>query len=121
MEIIYSSIKDIEGLYKVLGDENRLKILFLLMEKGEACVRDIQRVLNVAQPTVSRHLGYLKKMGIVTEGRRGRWNYYSVEKHQPEIVKYQLNALKTAQYRRIFLEELHRLIETLPTSTKPRR
>ena len=34
MEIVYSSIKDIEGLYNVLADEARLKVLFMLTEMG---------------------------------------------------------------------------------------
>src|SRR3989304_261781 len=107
MEVIYSSIKDVERLYKGLADESRLKILYMLNEMGEACVRDIQQVLRVPQPTVSRHLGYLKRMGLVDNHRRGKWNYYFIVKQQPEIVKYHLNCLRNAQsYRKIFAEEM---------------
>lgn len=107
MEVIYSSIKDVERLYKGLADECRLKILFMLNELGEACVRDIQQVLKVPQPTVSRHLGYLKRMGLVDNHRRGKWNYYFITRKQPEIVKQHLIALKGAtSYRKIFSDEM---------------
>ena len=92
MEVIYSTVKDIERLYKGLADESRLKIMFLLNDMGEACVRDIQQVLKVPQPTVSRHLGLLKRMGLVDNRRRGKWNYYYLVKKQPEIVKHLLQA-----------------------------
>jgi ArsR family transcriptional regulator len=122
MEIIYSSIKDIEGLYKVLADESRLKVLFMLGEMGEACVRDIQQVLKVPQPTVSRHLGYLKRMGLVENHRRGKWNYYFLIKQQPEIVKQHLALLKNVQsYRKIFGHEMAPLLDKLLPRPKGRK
>ena len=122
MEIIYSSIKDIEGLYNVLGDEARLKVLYMLTEMGEACVRDIQQVLKVPQPTVSRHLGYLKRMGLVENHRRGKWNYYFIVKQQPEIVKHHLAALKSNQaYRKIFSHEMQPLLDKLLPRPKVRK
>jgi len=93
MGIEFSSVKDIKRLYKGLGDESRLKILFLLNELGEACVGEIQQVLKLAQPTVSRHLGVLRRMGLVDKHRRGRWNYYYLTGKQPDIVKNQLQCL----------------------------
>jgi ArsR family transcriptional regulator, arsenate/arsenite/antimonite-responsive transcriptional repressor len=122
MEIIYSSIKDIEGLYEVLADESRLRILFMLTEMGEACVRDIQLILRVPQPTVSRHLGYLKRMGLVDNHRRGKWNYYFVIKQQPEIVKQQVNLFKSSQaYRKIFSDEMATQLDKLAPRPKARR
>jgi ArsR family transcriptional regulator, arsenate/arsenite/antimonite-responsive transcriptional repressor len=122
MEIIYSSIKDIEGLYEVLADENRLKILSMLTEMGEACVRDVQLILRVPQPTVSRHLGYLKRMGLVDNHRRGKWNYYFIIKQQPEVVKQQLNLLKSSHaYRKIFSDEMASQLDKLTPRTKVKR
>jgi ArsR family transcriptional regulator, arsenate/arsenite/antimonite-responsive transcriptional repressor len=122
MEVIYSSIKDIEGLYKALADESRLKILFMLNEMGEACVRDIQQVLRVPQPTVSRHLGYLKRMGLVDNHRRGKWNYYFIVKTQPETVKHHIGILKSVQtYRKIFTEEMSPQMDKLLPRPKTRK
>jgi len=122
MEIIYSSIKDIEGLYKSLADESRLKILFMLTDMGEACVRDIQLVLRVPQPTVSRHLGYMKRMGLVDNHRKGKWNYYFIVKHQPEVVKPHLALLKSVQaYRKIFSDEMAGPLDKLSPRLKGKR
>ncbi len=121
MELIYSSIKDIEGLYKALADESRLKILFMLIDMGEACVADIQQVLKVPQPTVSRHLGYLKRMGLVDNSRKGKWNYYFILKHQAEIVRQQVNLLKGSQaYRKIFYDDMKAALDKLPPRPKVR-
>ncbi|MCX6647407.1 MAG: metalloregulator ArsR/SmtB family transcription factor [bacterium] len=122
MEVIYSSVKDIERLYKGLADESRMKILFLLDELGEACVRDIQQVLKVPQPTVSRHLGLLKRMGVVDNHRRGKWNYYYVVKKQPEVVKQLIHSLTNLEScRKIFKQELQSQIEKLLPRPKVRR
>ncbi|HEX9746551.1 MAG TPA: metalloregulator ArsR/SmtB family transcription factor [bacterium] len=122
MQVIYSSIKDIERLYKGLADESRLKIIYLLNELGEACVRDIQQVLRVPQPTVSRHLGYLKRMGLVDNHRRGKWNYYFVVKNQPEIVKHHLQCLRNvSSYRKIFAEEMKGQMEKILPVPKSKR
>jgi ArsR family transcriptional regulator, arsenate/arsenite/antimonite-responsive transcriptional repressor len=122
MEIIYSSIKDIEGLYRALADESRLKILFMLTDLGEACVNDIQQVLKVPQPTVSRHLGYLKRMGFVDNHRKGKWNYYFIVKQQPEIIKHHVNMLKSVQaYRKIFMMELAPQLNKLAPKSRSKR
>lgn len=121
MELIYTSAKDIEGLYKVLADESRLKVLFLLSEVGEACVQDIQLVLRVPQPTVSRHLGYLKRMGLVENNRKGKWNYYHIAKHQPEIVRHHLALLKAPAYRKILMPAIQSALDRLGARSRSRR
>lgn len=114
MEFIYSTTKDVERLYKGLADESRLKILFFLDDLGEACVRDIQQVLRVPQPTVSRHLGLLKRMGLVDNHRRGKWNYYFVVKKQPDLVKYLLHGfIALDSVKRIFRTEMQSQMDKL--------
>ena len=63
-------------LFKSLADETRLKILWLLMEKGELCVCDIMGVLGITQSKASRHLRYLYHLGWVTDRRDGLWMIY---------------------------------------------
>ncbi len=122
MQVIYSTIKDVERLYKGLADESRLKIMFLLADLGEACVRDIQQVLRVPQPTVSRHLGLLKRMGLVDNHRRGKWNYYFIVKKQPDMVKHLLNCFTNIEsVRRIFRQEMQPQMDKLLPRPKARR
>jgi ArsR family transcriptional regulator len=69
------SMKELEQYFKALSDVNRLRILNLLLH-GELCVCDIQHVLRSSQPTVSRHLAYLKNSGLVLDRRDGLRIFY---------------------------------------------
>ncbi len=62
-------------IFKALADENRLRMLALLLE-GELCVCEIMAALDLPQSTVSRHLAYLRHHGWVKDSRRGVWMYY---------------------------------------------
>lgn len=64
-------------IFKALADVTRLRILCLLLE-GKLCVCDIMDVLQLPQSTVSRHLAYLKNVGLVDDRRCGVWMYYSI-------------------------------------------
>ena len=37
---------------------------------------DLIAVLRVPQPTASRHLAYLRRLGLVKARREGAWGYY---------------------------------------------
>lgn len=65
----------IETVFRALSDRTRLRIMNLL-RAGELCVCDIVAVLDVPQPTASRHLAYLKKAGLVVARREGQWMHY---------------------------------------------
>lgn len=65
----------LETLFKALADRTRLRILGLL-HAGEICVCDIHGSLDLPQPTVSRHLAYLRKAGLVTGRKDGLWVHY---------------------------------------------
>ena len=67
--------ESMEGLLKALADRTRLRILSLLAT-GEVCVCHLQESLDLPQPTVSRHLAYLRKVGLVATRRDGLWVHY---------------------------------------------
>ncbi len=68
-------VREVGALYRLLGDEARLRILRLLAT-GRLNVTELTRVLGLAQSGVSRHLGLLKDGGLVTEERDGGFSYY---------------------------------------------
>ncbi len=68
---------DIIEIFKALGDENRIRILNLLI-KGELCVCEIETVLGLNQSNASRHLNKLKNAGIVTSRKESQWVYYRI-------------------------------------------
>ena len=64
-----------ETLFKALADRTRLRILGLL-GAGEICVCHIHESLDLPQPTVSRHLAYLRRAGLVLGRKEGLWVHY---------------------------------------------
>jgi ArsR family transcriptional regulator len=69
---------ELERLFRVLADRNRVKILNLLAgADGEAtCVCDFVPALGLAQPTVSYHLKQLADAGLLEREKRGTFAYY---------------------------------------------
>ena len=65
-------------IYKALCDENRLRMLNLLMQK-ELCVCEIESVLGLTQSNASRHLNKLKTSGIVISKKHSQWVHYSID------------------------------------------
>ena len=68
---------NIEGLFQALADRTRLRLLNL-MGDDEVCVCFFVEVLQMSQPRISRHLAYLRKVGIVTARREGKWMHYRI-------------------------------------------
>jgi ArsR family transcriptional regulator len=79
-------------VFRVLGDEQRLKIVALLSQ-GELCVCNVQDALGVSQPTASRHLGVLRAAGLVESTRRGAWVYYALARQSDHAVERVLRDL----------------------------
>ncbi len=64
-------------MFRAFSDLTRLRILHLLLG-GECCVGDISAVLQLEQPSTSRHLAYLRRAGLVAVRKAGLWSYYSL-------------------------------------------
>jgi ArsR family transcriptional regulator len=64
-----------EELFRALADETRLRILHLIGDQ-EVCVCYFVEALDVGQPKISRHLAYLRKVGLVETRRDGKWIHY---------------------------------------------
>ena len=62
-------------LFRALADPTRLRLLNLIADK-EICVCYFVGVLGMSQPKISRHLAYLRRVGIVAARRQGRWMHY---------------------------------------------
>jgi ArsR family transcriptional regulator, arsenate/arsenite/antimonite-responsive transcriptional repressor len=84
-------LERLEGVFRALADRTRLRILGLLAS-GEVCVCEIHESLQLPQPTVSRHLAYLRHAGLVTGRKDGLWVHYSVSKSDDPVVQAVLDA-----------------------------
>lgn len=65
------------ALYRLLGDDVRLRILRLLAAE-RLNVGELTGILDIAQSGVSRHLGLLKDAGLVEERRDAGFTYFSL-------------------------------------------
>jgi ArsR family transcriptional regulator len=71
---------ELEKLFKALSDRNRLRILNVLLQAGEAvCVCEFQPTLGISQPTVSHHLKQLVEAGILAREKRGTYAFYRLK------------------------------------------
>lgn len=68
---------DLELFFRALADNTRLRLLNL-MGKDEVCVCFFVDVIGTNQPKISRHLAYLKRAGIVSSRRDGKWIHYKI-------------------------------------------
>ncbi len=69
-------LEDLLTVAKALADETRLRILNFLFQ-GEYCVCNLQKILDMSEPRVSRHLKILNIAGLIEARKDGKWIYYS--------------------------------------------
>jgi ArsR family transcriptional regulator len=93
-------MKEASRFFKVLADESRLKMLWLLFNRRELCVCDIMAVLDITQSKASRHLATLRNVGIVVDRREGQWSYYSLCPVEDKLAEEHLKLLKTSLSKR---------------------
>jgi len=82
-------------LFLGLADPTRLRILNLL-SGGEVCVCHLVTILDMAQPTISRHLAYLRRHGLVTARREGKWMHYAWARHPHPAARAMMESLRSA-------------------------
>jgi DNA-binding transcriptional ArsR family regulator len=62
---------------KAISDKTRYRIIGMLIRK-ELCVCQIQRMLCMSQPRISRHLSILKKAGLLESRREGKMIFFFI-------------------------------------------
>ncbi|HIH03677.1 MAG TPA: helix-turn-helix transcriptional regulator [Methanoregulaceae archaeon] len=68
----------LQEFFFALSDENRLRILYTLRERGGMCVNDISAAIERDQGLTAYHVGYLWKRGFLTRKKRGRFSIYAI-------------------------------------------
>ena len=85
------------SVFKAMSDENRLKILKLLLS-GERCGCTLIDQLPISQPTLSYHLKWLTKVGLTTSYKEGTWNKHEVNKDVlNELIDYLIKLRDTEE------------------------
>ena len=70
--------REMAQVFKVLSDENRIRILKQL-RTGEKCGCELLEELKITQPTLSHHMKILCDCDIVKSRREGKWMYYTID------------------------------------------
>ena len=96
--------------FNAIAEQKRRQVLEMLAQR-ERPVNDLVRSLGWRQPQVSKHLGVLKKVGLVSVRQVGRQRMYRLngEKLKPvhewvksfeQFWKHQLESVKAARRKR---------------------
>ncbi|MCI5131982.1 MAG: ArsR family transcriptional regulator [Candidatus Electrothrix sp. EH2] len=101
-------MKQFIHIMKALSDPNRVAVLKVL-EQDELCVCEIQHLLGLAQPTVSKHMKILEQAGLVNRRRQGTW------------ILYRLSDGEESVYARTMLEQLKGWLGNDPAVRKMRQ
>jgi len=68
-------------VHKAISHPARMRILGML-KGGELCVCQLTAALDLAPSTVSAHLSELRRAGLITERKEGRWVHYDLAQTQ---------------------------------------
>lgn len=98
-------IGTLTAVYKLLGDETRLRVLALL-QHHELAVGEIQKILGIGQSTLSSQLALLKEQDLVASRKEGQKVFYRVTSgtgsagaRKLEIVRGALEAARSARWQ----------------------
>jgi DNA-binding transcriptional ArsR family regulator len=94
-------------VYNAIAEPRRRRIIDELARGGPREVGELVTTLDLPQPTVSKHLGVLRKVGLVAVQRRGRHREYSVN---AQVLKPVHDWIKT--YERFWDHQLARIKES---------
>jgi ArsR family transcriptional regulator len=84
------------ALFRALGHPIRLELLRHVAARGPICVCHLEDALPYSQPLISKHLAVLRRLGLLTSRREGKWVYYSLDVGALSIVGGCLDGLLEA-------------------------
>ncbi len=109
-------MEQVAQILRLVGDETRLRILVLVSETA-LNVSELTSILGMAQSGVSRHLGHLRKLGLLQEHKQGVWTYYQLSGKESlpgelqllwEYLQEQFSAFSDPYNDRVRLQEILR-------------
>ena len=89
-----TTVDDLDEVFKGFADPTRIRILSLLAA-GELCVSDIVEILELPQPAVSRHLAYLRRMGLVEVKRDLKFAHYRLAAPEHAVHQNLIRCVRT--------------------------
>jgi DNA-binding transcriptional ArsR family regulator len=91
-------------VFNAIAEPRRREIIGMLEDGKEHAVGDVVLRLRMSQPAVSKHLGVLRKVGVVTVSKRGQLRMYRLNAKELKPVH---DWVKT--YERFWAHQLDRI------------
>jgi ArsR family transcriptional regulator len=79
--------------FRALADPIRLELLARIAAYGPICVCHLQEQLPYSQSRISKHLGALRRAGLVSARREGTWVYYETSEEMLAVAREFLDQL----------------------------
>jgi len=73
----YEQVEELAGMFHLLGDVNRLRLICACLEEA-VCVQDLAERFHLTPSLVSHHLRLLKAARLMRAERRGKQVFYTV-------------------------------------------
>lgn len=81
------SLSLLANTFSLVGNDVRIKILYLLQEEGQLCPCDLSDILGMNISPISQHLRKLKDSKVITFKKTGQTIFYSISPEYSEILK----------------------------------
>ncbi len=110
--------KSVESVFEIIAEPNRRAILSLLIS-SEQSVGEIERQLQMSQPTVSKHLRVLREAGFVESTVDAQRRLYRLKPEPLQEIDAWL-----APFRRFWsahIDALERHLDRMDTQTKSKK
>ena len=102
-------------VFNAIAEPRRRAIVDLLVDGKDHAVGDVVIKLRMAQPAVSKHLGVLRKVGVVAVSRRGKHRLYRLNAKELKPVHDWVK-----DYERFWTNHLDRIKERAEQKTAAR-
>lgn len=74
-------------IFLACSDRSRLRVLHLILQNGEMCITDLERILDFTQSKTSRHILYLKNSGILNTRKINQWSFYQIKDEVLDLIR----------------------------------
>ncbi|GAB3242816.1 metalloregulator ArsR/SmtB family transcription factor [Hymenobacter seoulensis] len=89
-------LQSLAAVLALAGNEVRLKMLFLLLDKQQLCVCDLADVLQMNVSAISQHLRKLKDGGVIQARKVGQTVFYSLSAAHLSVLQPLLTPASTS-------------------------
>jgi ArsR family transcriptional regulator, arsenate/arsenite/antimonite-responsive transcriptional repressor len=85
--------------FSALAHPLRLQLIAHIAASGPICSCHLEEIAGESQPQISKHIGVLRRAGLLQRRREGRWVYYSVDPEALDSVGGFLDDVKASMRR----------------------